>query len=330
MKSGIVALVGLLLGCGTSDSGSPPPGGDAGGSDTANVSDASGGPDSPVGGHAIKTVFLILMENHNWSDIKGSSSAPYINNMLLPAAAHAEAFYDNPAKAHPSEPNYLWLEAGDNLGITDDNPPSSNHQATQNHLVTLLKSAGITWRSYQEDITAGTCPISSVGKYAPKHNPMVFFDDVVGNPPSATAPECIAHMAPYATFAADLTSGSVAQYNFITPNLCNDMHDSCAPTNDQVKQGDTWLSTEVPRIQASPAYKNGGVIFVTWDESELGESPIGMIVVSPLAKPGGYSNTIKYYHSSTLRTVQEVFGVTPLIRDAANQPSLSDLFTSYP
>jgi hypothetical protein len=122
----------------------------------------------------------------------------------------------------------------------------------------------------------------------------------------------------------------VAQYNFITPNLCNDMHDSCAPTSDAIKQGDTWLSTEVPRIQASQAYKNGGAIFITWDESEGGEYPIGMIVLSPLAKSGGYSNTIKYYHSSMLRTVQEIFGVTPLIRDAANQPSLSDLFTTYP
>src|SRR5258707_8697100 len=32
----------------------------------------------------------------------------------------------------------------------------------------------------------------------------------------------------------------------ISPNLCNDMHDSCAPLNDPVRQGDTWLSQNLP------------------------------------------------------------------------------------
>src|SRR5437763_1585698 len=60
--------------------------------------------------HAIKTVFLILMENHNWSDIKGNPSASYINRTLLPRASHAEQYY-NPPGNHPSLPNYLWLRS---------------------------------------------------------------------------------------------------------------------------------------------------------------------------------------------------------------------------
>src|SRR5450631_72618 len=68
----------------------------------------------------LNTVFVILMENHNWSSIKNSRSAPYINNVLLPMGAHAEQYY-NPPALHPSEPNYLWLEAGDNYGIRNDN-----------------------------------------------------------------------------------------------------------------------------------------------------------------------------------------------------------------
>src|SRR4051812_44847974 len=64
-------------------------------------------------------VFIILMENHNWSSIKGSASAPYINNALLPIASYADQYY-NPPGIHPSEPNYLWLEAGTNFGITND------------------------------------------------------------------------------------------------------------------------------------------------------------------------------------------------------------------
>src|SRR5947209_15879025 len=87
-----------------------------------------------------KTVFLIMMENHNWSDIKNSPSAPYINHTLLPMASYAEQYYDPPG-IHPSEPNYLWLQAGTNFGIFNDAAPSVNHQNTAHHLTTLLDNA---------------------------------------------------------------------------------------------------------------------------------------------------------------------------------------------
>jgi len=122
----------------------------------------------------------------------------------------------------------------------------------------------------------------------------------------------------------------VARYNFITPDLCNDMHDACAPLNDPAQQGDTWLSTEVPKILASQAYANDGALFILWDEAVTGDGPIGMIVLSPKAKGGGYQNTIHYTHSSTLRTVEEILGVAPLLGDAANATDLSDLFVSFP
>jgi hypothetical protein len=70
---------------------------------------------------------------------------------------------------HLSEPNYIWLEAGDNLGITDDNNPSLNHQATTDHLVTYLEKKGISWTSWQEDITGTECPLTSIAKYASAH-----------------------------------------------------------------------------------------------------------------------------------------------------------------
>jgi hypothetical protein len=318
MKTNIVALIGAgaIVGsaCGGSGNGADGGAPDSG-ADTSTT-------------HAVQTVFLILMENHNWSDIKGSASAPYINGTLLVQGAHAEQYF-NPPGIHPSEPNYLWLEAGKNFGVADDNPPSINHQSTTAHLVTQLAAANVSWRAYEEDISGTVCPLTSVNKYAPKHDAFVFFDDVTNNN-DPQAPSCIEHIVPYTKLAADLTAGTVARYNFITPNLCDDMHDACAPANDGVKQGDTWLSTEVPKIQASSAYTNNGVIIITWDESEGGDFPIGLIVLSPLAKPNKYSNTIAYSHSSTLRSLQEIFGVTPLLGDAANATNLSDLFTTFP
>src|SRR5207244_2401331 len=101
---------------------------------------------------------------------------------------------------------------------------------------------------------------------------------------------------------------------------------SGCPSGDDIAAGDAWLSSTIPMILASQAYRNNGAIFITWDEDS--GSPIGMIVISPLAKGGGYHNSIHYTHSSTLRTTQEIFHVTPWLRDAANATDLSDLFGS--
>ena len=277
----------------------------------------------------IRTVFVIIFENHNWSQIKGSSSAPYINNTVLPMASHAEQYF-NPPGMHPSEPNYLWLEAGTNFGILNDNAPSTNHQSTTQHLVTLLESAGLTWKSYQEGISGTICPLTTSGLYAPRHNPMVFFDDVTSTN-SASSARCIQHVRPYSELAGNLSANSVANYNFITPDLCDDMHNStgCA-TTDSVANGDTWLSQALPPILASQAYQHGGAVFITFDESEGGDLPIAMIVLSPQGKGGGYSNSIHYTHSSMLRTAQEIFHLTPLLGDAANATDLSDLFQTFP
>ncbi len=268
---------------------------------------------------ANSTVFIILMENHNWSSIKGSASAPYINNTLLPMASYAEQYY-NPPAIHPSLPNYLWLEAGTSFGIANDSPPSVNHQSTTNHFVTRLRNAGISWKTYQENITGATCPTTDSYPYYVKHNPFAYFDDVV-------ASGCTSVMRPLTELATDLANRTVAHYNFITPNICSDMHDSCAPTNNPVKQGDDWLAQNVPAILHSAAYQNNGLLLITWDEGAgSSDGPIGMIALSPLAKGGGYHNSLRYTHSSTLRTFQKIFGVTPYLAGAATALDLSDLF----
>lgn len=278
----------------------------------------------------LSTVFVIVLENTNWSEIKGNDEAPYLNNVLLPIAAHAEEYY-NPPGVHPSEPNYLWLEAGTDFGVTNDANPDANHQSTAMHLVTLLDQMGISWKSYQEGISGTDCPLTADGLYAPKHNPMVYFDDVTdtNNPDS---PYCIAHIRPLSELTTDLQNNTVAQYNFIVPNLCNDMHGNirCLLSN-RIENGDDWLATNVPNILNSSAYANGGVLFITWDEGEWGsDGPIGLLVLSPKAKGDGYANTIHYTHSSLLRTIQEIFGVTPLLGDAAQATDLSDLFVTLP
>jgi hypothetical protein len=135
--------------------------------------------------------------------------------------------------------------------------------------------------------------------------------------------------------ASDLANNNIARYNFITPNLCYDMHD-CG-----IAAGDNWLKAEVPNILNSQAFKNGGALFITWDEGAAStgaqsDGPIGMIMLSPYAKQG-YSNQTYYTHSSTLKTMQELFGVfapapaAPLIgNDTAGATDLVDFFTTTP
>jgi hypothetical protein len=274
----------------------------------------------------VQTVFVILLENHNWADFKGSVDAPFINGALLPMASYCEQYF-NPPGLHPSEPNYLWLEAGTNFGILDDNNPSANHQNTTNHLAAQLRRAGILWKTYQEDIAGNVVPLTAINGYTPRHNPFVYFDDMTGtNDPNDAYG--LAHIRPYSELAGDLTNNSIARYNFITPNLCNDGHDTCAPQNNPVRQTDDWLAGEVPKILNSAAYSNNGALFITWDEGEggSGDGPIGMILLSPLARGGGYFNNIYYTHSSFVRTMQEIFCVSPWLGDAANAADLSDLF----
>jgi phospholipase C len=226
----------------------------------------------------------------------------------------------------PSEPNYLWLEAGTNFSVQNDDDPYLNHQNTTNHLVTLLNNAGISWKAYDEDISGTNVPLQSFGNYVARHNPFVYFDDVTGtnDPNNAYA---IAHIRPFTELAGDLAANNIASYNFITPNVCDDMHDACAPLTNALLQGDNWLSNNLPLILTSRAFQDNGAIFITWDESETpGLNPLGMIVLSPWAKGGGYFNQVAYNHSSTLRTVQDIFGITNYLGDAVNATNLSDLF----
>ena len=296
----------LLTGCGTN-------------SRTASDGGAAG--NTPP---ALETVFLIVMENKNWAQIVASTDAAFINGTLVPMAARATQYF-NPPHLHPSEPNYIWMEAGDSLGIVDNNGPDINARPTTDHLVTYLTRAGISWRAYVEDIDGMTCPLTDVAQYASKHDPFVFFDDVTGNGNPAD-PSCIAHLRPFTELAGDLQAGRVARYNFLAPNLCHAMH------NCGVAAGDAWLHDTIPLLTASSAYRTGGVVFLGWEEGEGGtDGPVGMLALSPFAK-AGQESAVHHDHSSLLKTLQEIFGVTPLLRHAGDPTTtdLSDLFTRFP
>ena len=118
----------------------------------------------------------------------------------------------------------------------------------------------------------------------------------------------------------------MAAFNFIVPNLTNDMHDP-AGSSAALAAGDAWLAAEAPKILAAPAYTNGGALFILWDEG-LGnaDGPLGLLALSPRIKRPGYTNSIPYTHSSRLRTVQDLFGLRPYLGEATYANNLADLF----
>jgi hypothetical protein len=282
-------------------------------------------------------VFIIALENQDAADIYGNTAdAPYINRTLLSIGARATGFHDELPLPLPSEPHYLWMEAGTNVFgdhtfTMNFDPSTSNSTSSTAHLVTQIaaSSRGWTWRSYQEglDETTGACPIHSSGLYAAKHDPFVFFQDVAGSPPSETNAGCAAHHRAYAAFAGDLAKGEVATYTFVTPNLCNDMHGAATcPSSNMVASGDAWLSAELPQI-IRYVDGHGGVIFVTWDEGRA-TAAMPLIALGPTVK-AGYSGGVAYDHGSLVRTVEELLGL-PLLATVADDNSLADLFTKYP
>jgi phosphatidylinositol-3-phosphatase len=176
--------------------------------------------------------------------------------------AYATNYLNSGLGVHPSEPNYIWAEAGDNFGVNnDDNPYHADCspdtvQTTHHHLSGYLMDVHKTWRSYQEDTnidatntplpkSAWSVPLVSISglftgginsynytaqyNCAAKHNPMVFFTDTNGGCPATLS----THYPPLQQLALDLQSGNLADYNCITPNQFNDEQTSIANAGEQ-------------------------------------------------------------------------------------------------
>ena len=309
----------LLLGCGSSSNGSAdaPPGGGDGHNDGHNGDGSSA---------KNRTVLVVPFENKDSVEIYGDTTdAPYLNG-LLATSAHATNFMDELALAIPSEPHYIWMEAGTNVFsdrtfTSDADGSTTNSTAETKHLSTQLDTAGLTWTAYQEGITTGACPIGSSGEYAAKHDPFVFFRDVVGSPPSASNARCGQHHKALADLTADLQAGTVANYAFITPNLCDDMHgdSGCASGTGaaaNIKAGDTWAAANVPAL-IQYTHTHDAILLLVWDEGDANRL-IPFIAISDHVVTG--ASTASYTQSSQVKSIEEFLGlpVLPAVSGAAD------------
>ncbi len=267
------------------------------------------------------TIFTIVIENHSRGQIIGSKDAPFLT-ALAREYTDARGYHDT--FVHPSEANYLWMVAGENFDVLDNNEPTSHHLTSTSHLADQIERAGMTWHAYQEGMGA-PCRLKSHGRYGAKHNPFIYFNDVNGWDGSAFQPSarCTDNVVDFSQLDTDIANGTVPDYAFITPDLDNDMHDG------SVRDGDAWLKREITKIMASDAYQKGGVIFVLGDEGggypRADDPPF--IMVSAAAKKG-YVSDVDYDTSSYLKTVEKLMGLAELPCDAARSEvsAMSDLF----
>src|SRR6195256_6438560 len=202
----------------------------------------------PAAVPAFSHVFVIVMENHEYGAVIGSPDAPYTNS-LAAAYGLATNYY---GASHPSLPNYFALTAGSTFGVASD---CTTCYVSATNIADQVESSGRSWKAYMEDMPTPCYMGTSSGNYAMKHDPFIYYTDIRNNPT-----RCAAHVAPFTQFWVDMSSGRVPDFVWITPNMCNDTHDCPVGT------GDAWLRTVVPTITGSAAFRNGGALFITWDE----------------------------------------------------------------
>jgi hypothetical protein len=258
------------------------------------------------------------------------------------------------------------------------------YPAEVQNIGTQLTAAGRKWKAYQQDMgndpnrEAAACghpALNGVDEtqkaeagdgYATRHDPFVYFHAVIDEQaycdahvvalgsPSGAMPA--AALEGEAGLASDLKrAGHTPAFSFITPNLCEDGHDFPC-TNQTAGESaladiDGFLETWIAKIEASSAYRHGGLIEVTFDESDgpesdssacCGEEPgpgsplpgisgpgggrVGAVLISPKIAPGTVATT-EYNHYSSLASWEQLFGL-PALADAAGVPRFgADVFT---
>jgi hypothetical protein len=287
----------------TSASGMPP----ASGTSPASASS----PPATSAPSTLAHIFVVVMENKTAGQIIGSSQAPYLNALARRYALAA----DYSALFHPSLPNYIALTSGSNQGITDDrSPPTAGYAVDATNLADRLEASGYTWKLYAESIPSPGYASADTNLYATRHVPFLYYRDILDNPSRRRS-----HIVPFTELAGDLRSAaSTPSFAFITPNLCNDMHDC------PVSAGDSWLRRWVPRILASPAFTaSPSLLVITWDEGVGADQRVATILTGSAVKPH-YRSTRPYTHYSLLHTIEAAWRLRPLTTNDARAATMDE------
>jgi acid phosphatase len=270
-------------------------------------------------------VFIVVTENQSFGNVIGSASMPYLNKLADRYGLAVNYF----ANTQPSIGDYFWLTTGQN--ITNDSNFAG--EVDVDNIARQLNLAGKTWKAYAQSLPSTGYIGGDQYPYVKRHNPFAYFTDVRNNPAQAS------NIVPFSQFATDLSSGQVPHYSFIIPDQQNNAHDCPAAipncTNaDKLASADNWLKNNIDPLIASAAFRQGGLLILTWDESvnsdtQNGGGHVATVVISARSKQNFDANTF-YQHQSTLRTMAEALGLTNFPGAAATAPNMSEFFTTTP
>jgi hypothetical protein len=196
------------------------------------------------------------------------------------------------------------MTSGSTQGITDDSGPGSHPLNVPSIFSQLPAGAS---RSLEESMPSN-CLKSNSGRYAVRHNPEAYYTNL--------GTDCSAFDVPLGA-----TPEISARFTFVTPNLCNDMHDCSVAT------GDTWLSNFLPQILSSSGYQSGATaIFITWDEDDNSSANHIPTLVLSASTPVGARSATAFNHYSMLRTTEELLGIPVYLGGAATAASMRGPF----
>jgi hypothetical protein len=247
-------------------------------------------------------VVVVVFENREVTDIVGNPAAPTFNALARRYARVRN--YDG--VAHPSLPNYLALVSGSTQGITSD---CTDCVVRARNLADTLAAAGKTWKTYAEDLPYQGFTGGSAGRYAKKHDPFLYFRDVVASRARRD------RVVPFTQLRRDLGAGRLPDFSLVIPNLCSDMHDCSVAT------GDAWLKAHVVPLLRSPALR-GGVVFVVFDEGTSGAGGGGHVealALGPAVRPHSvFAKPTNHY--GLLRTIEDAWGLPRLGNSRTGTP----------
>jgi phosphatidylinositol-3-phosphatase len=336
----------------------------------------------------VRHVMVIVLENEPYEVAFGQhSQARYLAYRLPRLGALLPQYY---SIGHDSLGNYIAMISGQapNAATQSDCKIYSEFQRTAPRLdgngqllgegciypdkvktlADQLDAAGLGWKGYMEDMGAdptresSTCGHVAIGaqdhaddasakdQYATWHNPFVYFHSIIDDPA-----HCAQHVVNLDQLSKDLKSvDTTPNFVFITPNRCHDGHDAPCKSGEPggLISADAFLRRWVPRIVSAPAFRQDGLLVITFDEgadataccgeqglpngpppgmSGAGGGRTGTVLLSPFIKPGTVSST-PYNHYSLLRTMEDIFGVPHLGYAAASplRPFGADVFTATP
>jgi hypothetical protein len=292
-----------------------------------------------------KHVFVIMMENTGYNALIGNANAPFVNA----AASKYGLATDYFGVTHPSQPNYIAATSGSTNGVTDDNDTTIDVP----NIVDQLQAKHKTWKAYMQSYSLCVTPLDhACGNqlYERKHNPFISYQDVQNSPAR------VANIVDFTQLSTDLASGHVADYVWISPDQCHDMHgrgstpaDPCDFSQIQalIASGDAFLKSTVRAITHSKAWTGNSVIFIAWDESDFTGSGFngfgddsgccdsvpgqggGRVVMIAITSHSDDPRTssVPYNHQSMLATIQDGWrlGCLAFTCDTANVPPMNDL-----